>query len=117
MAKKSTSKKASSGIDPKLAGLLSWLFSPLSSVIFMIMEDTKADEFTNFHAKQSLFWFVAEVVLYTISGVIATVTFGLLFCLPILVGLFALGVRIYAAYKAYQGEKIMLPVIGDMASK
>jgi uncharacterized membrane protein len=116
-AKKETNKSA--GMDPKLAALLSWIFSPLSSLIFILMEDMKKDEFIQFHAKQSLFWAIAEVVLGVTVGIISIIPFvQLITCLlgPVLL-LLSLGVRIYGAYKGYQGEKVELPIIGEMAAK
>lgn len=107
----------SSGIDPKLAGLLSWLFTPVTSVLFLVLDDTKNDPFAQFHAKQSLYWFVVEIILWVVMGVLSVVTFGILACLTIVVPLIFLGVRVYGGYKAYQGEKFMFPVIGEMADK
>ncbi len=105
----------SSGLDPKLAGALSWLFTPVTSVLFMVLDDTKTDDYVQFHAKQSLYWFVVEIIGYVIASVLAFTV--ILACVGAFIPLVFLGVRIYGAYKAYQGEKVMLPVIGEMANK
>lgn len=108
---------SASSIDPKLAGLLSWLLTPISSIIFMVMDDTKNDEFVQFHAKQSLYWFAVEVVLWIVTGILGAVTLGILGVIGLLLPFVEMGVRVYAGVKAYNGEKVKLPIIGDMASK
>jgi uncharacterized membrane protein len=110
-------ESTSGGIDPKLAGLLSWIFTPVASLIFLLLEETKEDEFVMFHAKQSLFFFAAEIVIYILVGILTVISLGILSCLVPVISLADLGVRIYVGYKAYQGEHIKLPVIGDMAEK
>jgi uncharacterized membrane protein len=108
---------SASSIDPKLAGLLAWLLTPIASIIFMVMDDMKKDEFVQFHAKQSLYWFGVEVILWVIVGILGALTFGILGCVGLILPLVEMGVRVYAGVKAYNGEKVMLPIIGEMASK
>ncbi len=107
---------AKSGLDPKLAAMLSWIFTPITSVIFMSMEDMKKDEFVQFNAKESLYFFLAEIVIWIVATVLSLIPFvGL--CLYPLLGLADFGVRIYMAIQAYNGKKVVLPVIGPMAEK
>lgn len=114
MAEPTTTK---TGLDPKLASLLAWIFSPIASIIFMVMDDMKKDDFIQFNAKQSLYFFVAEIIIYIIFGVLATISFGILSCLLPILSLADLGVRIYVGVQAYNGKKISLPVIGPMSEK
>src|SRR4030042_1168348 len=112
-----TTPTKSSGMDPKLASLLAWIFAPITSVIFMVMDDMKRDEFIQFNAKESLYFFVAEIIIYIIFGVLATISFGILSCLLPILSLADLGIRIYVGVQAYNGKKTVLPVIGPMAEK
>ena len=85
---------SSSGLDPKLAALLSWVFTPVSSIIFMVLDDMKGDDFVQFHAKQSLYWFVVEMVLYFVVGALTAVSMGILSCIGVVLPFVVLGVRI-----------------------
>lgn len=110
--------KSSSGIDPKLAALLSWLFTPITSIIFMVLEDTKNDEFAFFNAKESLFFGIAQFLLVFVGVFSFIPVIGwILGCIVWLAQVAALIGRVVIAVKAYNGEKVVLPVIGDMASK
>lgn len=111
--------KASSGLDPKLAALLSWIFAPITSIIFMVMEDMKKDEFVQFNAKESLYYSIVQLVLIPLG-----IVFMFIPVLNIIMGCvmwilhMALFVgRIVFAVKAYNGEKVVLPLIGEWASK
>lgn len=96
-----------SGMDPKVAILLSWLFSPLASILFIATE--KENYRIRFHAWQSLFYSIAAWVIAT---VISTVTFGLGSCLVVPVVLI---LPIIAIVKAWNGEDWEMPLIGEWA--
>ncbi len=86
--------------DDKLMAALAYIFAPLSSGILLLLEDKKNRPFIRFHAIQSL---VVGVILIIFIPFIAAITFG---C-----GGFLWLVMLYWAYKAYQGEKVEIPVI------
>ncbi len=108
----------SSSMDPKLAALLCWIFAPLTSLIFMLMDDTKKDEFIMFNAKESLWYGVAQIVLSFASFIMIIPIIGWLISCVIWILQLAMFVgRIIIGVKAYNGEKVVLPVLGDLASK
>lgn len=83
----------------------------------MFMEDMKKDDFLQFNAKESLYFFVAEIVIYIVVGILSVVSLGIMSCLVPFISLADLGVRIYVGIQAYNGKKIVLPVIGPMVEK
>jgi uncharacterized membrane protein len=96
--------------DSKVWAALCYVFPILMFILVYVMEDKKKDKFVFFHAWQSL---LAGLVGWAISMVIAVVTFGIgSLCFPV----YWL-VLLYFAYKAYQGEKFVLPTIGPMAEQ
>lgn len=97
--------KKSSGMDPKVAALLAWLFAPLTSIIFLVLDDMKGDETIQFHSKQSLFFSIFQFVVMLIPW--------LGWCVGFLLWI----VRIWAAIKAYNGEDVEFPLIADWARK
>ncbi len=95
--------------DSKLWAALCYVFPILLGIIVMLT-DKKNDKFVLFHAWQSL---VGWIGLWVVLIIVGFVTFGLGFlCWPI-----AWIVSLYFAWKAYQGEKFKLPVVGDFAEK
>ena len=103
------------GLDPKVAILLCWIFGPLSSIIFIATE--KSDRRIKFHAWESLFWSIAMVAISVIVlPIVSVVTLGFGACLYAITPLMFV-VNIVAIVKAYNGEDWKLPLIGDMADK
>ena len=97
--------------NSNLMAALAWLFAPISSLVFILVDSYKKDKFIQFWAWESLAYSVAAFV---ISMVLSTVTLGLASCTigPVFLVLWVLG-----AYKAYQGETWKLPYLGDWAEQ
>ena len=118
----SPGQPTSTGLDPKLAGLLCYVLGIVTGLIFFLIE--KSNPVVRFHAAQSIvfsvativLWiafFVISIVLYQISWTVANL-FNLL-TLLVWLGLFI--VWIILLIKGYSGQKWKLPVLGDMAEK
>lgn len=113
---------SSMGIDPGLAGLLCYLIIPLAGIIIYVVE--KENKLIRFHALQSIFLGVAEIVIAILLSVVFSLVsavsgglgcvFGIM--LPIY-WLLVLVVNILMMVKGYQQEYYKLPVIGDMVEK
>ena len=121
------------GMDPKIAAAISYIW--IVGVIFFFLE--KENKFVRFHAMQSILFGVANTVILIVLMIIAfvlTFAFGIggamvggalgtlvsmlvwlvwLLFWAIAIALF-IGL-IYAAVKAYQGQKVKLPIIGNIA--
>ena len=98
---------STSGIDPKLAGLLCYIW--IVGLVFWI---TSKDKFVRFHAVQSVIMGVAFTVVSIVLGFIPVTWFFGWLIWPLYMILI-----IVMMLKAYQGEKYKLPVIGDIAEK
>ncbi|MCK4268317.1 MAG: DUF4870 domain-containing protein [Actinomycetia bacterium] len=112
-------------MDPKLAALLAYLFGWVGGLIFYIIESK--NKYIRFHALQSILFNVSVSIAFILLGVV----FGILGAIPgigvvfaLLGGLIYFGlaigslvVWIILMVKAYQGEKWLLPVIGDIAEQ
>lgn len=126
--------KSALGLDGNVAAALGYPI-PIIAIICLIME--KENRFVKFHALQSIllqvgFIVVAIVLVFifiilTIAGIAASAAtdsgaFAGLFSMLLGLIWFAviaafIGGLIYAAVKAYGGDKLMLPVIGGLADK
>ena len=105
------SGKASTGIQPNMAGLLCYLAGFVTGIIFLVIE--KDNKFVRFHAMQSIFVFGGLFVLQIVLSFIPFIGWILI---PF-VGIGALILWIILMIKAYNGETYKLPIVGDMAEK
>lgn len=103
--------KTSTGIKPNVEALLCYSLGWVSGLIFYLLE--KENKFVRFHAFQSMVVFGALTVVSMVLPMVPM--FG--WVLFPLVSLLQFGLWILLMIKAYQGEKIMLPVAGDVAEK
>lgn len=101
------------GLDPKVSAMLAYLLGIVGGIVFYAISK---DSYVRFHAMQSIFLWVAMVIVYFVLFILSMI-------IPILwmvnwvvyAGVFAVWVLLLV--KAYQGERYKLPVIGDMAEK
>ncbi|MDX1623682.1 MAG: hypothetical protein R3199_06850 [Gemmatimonadota bacterium] len=112
----------STGLDPKLAGLLCYILSPITGLIFYLVE--KSHDVVRFHAAQSIVFGVASIVLWVSLAIMEIIlyqiswTLGNLFNLfTLLVGLGLFIVWVVLLVKGYSGQRWKLPVLGDMADR
>jgi len=103
--------KTSTGMQPNVAALLSYLVGFITGIIFYIIE--KENKFVRFHAMQSIITFGALFVLQIVLGFIPIIGWTLM---PI-VSIASLILWILLMIKAYQGESFKLPIAGDIAEK
>lgn len=103
--------KTSTGMQPNVAALLSYLVGFITGIIFYVIE--KENKFVRFHAMQSIVTFGFLFVLGFILGVIPIIGWVLM---PVL-WIIEVILWIVLMVKAYQGEKFTLPIAGDIAEK
>jgi uncharacterized membrane protein len=120
--------KSALGLDGNVAAALGYPIG-IIAIICLVME--KENRFVKFHALQSILYHVAAaitfvaivmvlailmIVLSMISHTLAALS-SLLWLLYLLVVIAYVIGLIYTAVKAYNGEKYMLPVVGNLAEK
>ena len=103
--------KTSTGIQPNVAALLSYVLGVLTGIIFFIIE--KENKFVRFHAMQSIITFGGLFVIQIVFAFIPVV--GAII-LPI-ISITSLILWVVLMIKSYQGEKFKLPIVGDIAEK
>lgn len=108
---------AASGLTENVASALCYLFGLVTGIIFLLIAPYNQNKTVRFHAFQSIFLHVAFIVLWILLGFMGILTHGLGFFLYPLLGLAAIIVWLYMMYSAYNGKKVKLPVIGDLAEK
>jgi uncharacterized membrane protein len=111
-------RAAGGQIQSNVMGALAYV-TIIPAILFLILEPYKNDPFVRFHSFQCIFLALTSFVLsigLTIITMVPVVgwIFGIASPLVFL-GVFVLW--ILAIFKAYQGEKYKLPIIGDFAEK
>jgi uncharacterized membrane protein len=115
--------ESSTGMSPNVAGLLCYVVSWITGIVFVILE--KKSKFVKFHAWQSIMTFgvltVVQIVLSLIA-LIALATFSpglwLVFhVLGVIVWVVTVGLWIVLMILAYQGKMWKVPGAGNWAEK
>jgi uncharacterized membrane protein len=99
---KSTVDSAEISDDDRLWAALSWIpltpLWPIIAIIMLLIEGKKERQFIRYHA-----------ILSLLTGLVGTLL--LFLCVGFLVYL----VMLFFAFKAYQGEKVRIPLLTDLA--
>lgn len=111
----------STGLQPNIAALISYILAPITSIIFYIIE--KENRFVRFHAMQGILLgavaFVFSIALSILGTILAVAHLGILNLLLVPVQLiFSLAVFvlwILCLVKSFQGQMFKIPVLGDQA--
>ena len=102
---------STTGLDPKLAGLLCYVFGFVSGAVFIIVEQKNRD--VRFHAYQSTLTFG---FLFVLSWVAAWVP-GVGWIVGLLIWPFSFVLWLVLMWKAFEGERFKLPVVGEWATE
>lgn len=97
------------GLNKQTSGALSYVLGPITGVIFLVLEK---DPYVRFHAMQSIVVFVSLFILQAVLGM----TIVLAALVP-LVSILSFVLWLLLIYKAWQGEKWEVPVLGKYARK
>ncbi|MNW34978.1 Chloroplast import component protein (Tic20) [compost metagenome] len=102
---------SSTGLDPKVAGLLCYVLGFITGIIFLIIE--KQSKFVKFHAMQSIIIFGTLTVLNIILSYIPVIGWIASFIISPL----SFILWIVLMLMALQGKTFKLPIAGDIAEK
>jgi len=102
------------GLPENTAAALCYVLGLITGIIFLVLAPYNQNKLIRFHAFQSIFLNVAVVIIsWAITLILPWSVWRLLGILDL--GIFVLWV--YMLVMTYQGKKILLPVIGDLAAK
>jgi uncharacterized membrane protein len=109
---------ASGGLSDNAASALCYVLGVVTGIIFLVIAPYNKNKTVRFHAFQSIFLHIASILIYFVLGAVLTATMHLVgVMLMPLIGLGMLILWIFMIVKAYQGQKIVLPVIGKLAEQ
>jgi uncharacterized membrane protein len=107
-----------------MAGALCYLFGFITGILFLVLAPYNQDRRIRFHAFQSIFlniaWIAIWIVITFITLMFRVIPFLGIFISAVLhfaIGLGGFIVWLYMMFKTYNGEKIVLPIVGPLAEK
>ena len=103
--------KATFGLDENVASAACYVLTWLTGIIFLLME--KDNKTVRFHAMQSILTFLPLTIIGVIISLIPFIG-GLI---SLLIWLVMVILWLVLIIKTFQGEKFMVPVVGEMAQK
>jgi uncharacterized membrane protein len=117
--------KATFGLDENVASAACYVLGWLTGIIFFLME--KDNKTVRFHAMQSILTFLPLTILLWIIGAIVSMMvlsaglygavgmWGIVSLIMTLIWIIMLLLWLFLMFKAYQGEKFKVPIVGDIA--
>jgi len=106
-----------------VASALCYALGLITGVLFLVLEPYNKNRNVRFHAFQSIFMNLAVIagwiVLGIIAGILRSIT-GLKFfysSIFLLYYLACLCLWVYLLLSAYQGKRVLLPIIGNLAQQ
>jgi len=105
-------EKSSTGLDANVAAALCYVAGFITGVIFLAVE--KDSRFVKFHAMQSLIFFLGYFIIWSVLWAVA---WWIMWLLALPIALAVLMLWLFLMFKAYQGERFKLPIIGDIAEQ
>jgi uncharacterized membrane protein len=110
---------SAAGLPENTAAALCYLLGLVTGIIFLVLEPYSKNKLIRFHAFQSIFLNVAAIIIWIVLEIVL-LPFGFWlggWWLFLLIRLAFLLLWIYMLLQTYQGKKVVLPVIGDLAAK
>jgi uncharacterized membrane protein len=104
--------KTASGLEPHVAAALSYALGWVTGLLFLLTEPH--DKFIRFHAMQSTIVFAFLSVICILLQMIPLL--GMLVTVFLVIPASAV-LWLILMFKAYQGERFKLPVVGEMAEQ
>ena len=112
------------GMSENLASALCYLLWFVTGVLFLVLEPYSHNRTVRFHAFQSIMLSVAIAVVWLVFGFVSATLMAIPFVGVLLSGLLAaaislaiLGGWLFLMWKAYNGERFVIPYVGPFAEK
>lgn len=115
-----TTRNTAAGMDENVAAALCYL--PFINILFLLVEPYSNNKTIRFHALQSVFYYIAWIVIGIALRIIGRLIFyaGLGFLWGLVTNLVELALLaglIVMAVKAFQRQRFVMPFVGPMAEK
>lgn len=113
-----TAPPSAAGLTDNVASALCYVLGFVTGILFLLIAPYNQNKLVRFHAFQSIFLHLGSIFLFFASLILRGHGLGfirLIFGPLLSFALFA--VWLYVVVSAFQGKKVVLPVIGELAEK
>ena len=105
------------GLTDNVASALCYVMGLITGILFLVLAPYNQNRKIRFHAFQSIFLHVAAIVVWIAILFLAAISGGVLIFVSPLIWLGFFVLWIVMIIKAYQDQKLVLPIIGPLAEK
>ena len=105
------------GLTDNAASALCYVLGLITGILFLVLAPYNQNRKIRFHAFQSIFLHVSMIVIWIGLLILSSVTGGMLLFVSPLIWLAFFVLWIVMIIKAYQDQKLVLPIIGPLAEK
>src|SRR5665213_2710565 len=113
-----------SGLTDIMACALCYVLGLLTGILFLVLAPYNQNRLIRFHAFQSIFLNIAWIAIYIVLSIVGIALFSIPFLgamlsivLHFIVGIGSFVLWLLLMYKAYNGERWVLPIVGPLAEK
>lgn len=106
---------ASNAMADNVASALCYALGLITGVIFLLIAPYNQNRAVRFHAFQSIFLHIAVIVVFFVADTVLAMMH--LWLLTPLVGLACFLLWVFMLVKTWQGSKIVVPVVGQLAEQ
>jgi len=106
---------ASNAMADNVASALCYALGLITGVIFLLIAPYNQNRAVRFHAFQSIFLHIAVIVVFFVADTVLAMMH--LWMLTPLIGLACFLLWAFLLIKTWQGSKIVLPVVGQLAEQ
>lgn len=105
----------SSAMADNVAGALCYVLGLITGIIFLLIAPYNQNRAIRFHAFQSIFLHVAVIAIAIVGNIVLGMVH--LWMLTPLIGLAFFILWVFMILRTWQGQKIVLPVVGQLAEQ
>jgi uncharacterized membrane protein len=109
----------SSGLSENAAGGIAYI-TLIPAVVFLIIDPYRKSSFVRFHSWQSIFFFIAWALVNIVVGILQSMAPAIIFQTLSpwqITGLIFFVIWLVVFINAFNGKRIKLPIIGELAEK
>jgi uncharacterized membrane protein len=112
------------GMTENMASALCYALGLVTGIIFLVLAPYNQNRNIKFHAFQSIFMHLALIVCYVALTIVSIMLHGIpvvgalmSILISLALGLGSFVLWLFMLFKTYNGEKVVLPVVGELAQK
>jgi len=105
------------GLTDNVASALCYALGLVTGILFLVLAPYNQNRKIRFHAFQSIFLHAAAIVVWIAMLFVSAISGGLLIFVMPLIWLAFFVLWLVMIIKAYQDQKLVLPIIGPLAEK